>query len=119
MGKNPGYRKGSYIYDVRFFGGLGGSSKIGQNRKRGVGSLAKIGHSIILVFFPFFHKYFCYNLPIQFHIFADRGKSVKFWKPPIKYLYIKLLEGGGHNVLEIIFLYLWVTNTFQCGKYLN
>ena len=40
---------GSYINDVRFWGGLGGSSKIGQNRTRGVGSLSKIGHPIILV----------------------------------------------------------------------
>ena len=37
-----------------FWGGWGGGlaklDKIGQNRTRGVGSLAKIGHPIILVF---------------------------------------------------------------------
>ena len=41
------YSKGTSINDVRFF--WGGSSKIGQNWTRGVGSLSKIGHSIILV----------------------------------------------------------------------
>ena len=34
-----------------FRGGLGGSSKIGQNRTRGVGSLRKIGHPIIFTIF--------------------------------------------------------------------
>ena len=46
------YSKGKSINDVQFFFLCvwGGSSKIGQNLTRGVGSLSKIGHSIILVF---------------------------------------------------------------------
>ena len=34
-------------------GGVGGSSKIEQNRTRGLGSLAKIGHPIVIVLLAF------------------------------------------------------------------
>ena len=47
----PKDHKGTYVNYVLFWGVGGGggvSVKIGQNRTRGVGSLAKIGHPIIM-----------------------------------------------------------------------
>ena len=52
-----------------FLGGLGGSSKIGQNWTRGIGSLADIGHPIILVFLQFFYNR-CYDF---FHNFLTKS----------------------------------------------
>ena len=50
--------KGTYINDVRFQGGVGGSSKIGQNRTRGARQLSKNRTSHILVFLLFFSHFF-------------------------------------------------------------
>ena len=52
-------------------GGVGGSSKIGQNRTRGVGSLAKIGHPIFW--------YSCWGFSTENNFFRNEFTTMCFY----------------------------------------
>ena len=59
---------------------MGGSSKIGQNRTWGVGSLSKIGHPIILQFLPFFNDFinFFYKKEVKNQVVDDISSKI-YW----------------------------------------